>query len=67
LLITGTRDAAMSAVIRSQTLLSQAGVSTELQVWEGMWHSFFSDPEMPESRAAYETIVKFFDKHLTRG
>jgi len=67
LLITGTRDAAMSAVIRSQTLLSQAGVTTELQVWEGMWHSFFSDPEMPESRAAYATIVKFFDKHLTRG
>jgi len=57
----------MSAVIRSQTLLSQAGVTTELQVWEGMWHSFFSDPEMPESRAAYATIVKFFDKHLTRG
>jgi acetyl esterase/lipase len=67
LLITGTRDAAMSAVIRSQTLLSQAGVTTQLQVWEGMWHSFFSDPQMPESRAAYETIVKFFDAHLTRG
>ncbi len=64
LLITGTRDMAMSSVIRSQTLLSQAGVATELHVWEGMWHSFFSDPDMPESRAAYETIVRFFDHHL---
>jgi acetyl esterase/lipase len=64
LLITGTRDMAMSSVIRSQTLLSQAGVATELHVWEGMWHSFFSDPEMPESKAAYEAIVKFFDHHL---
>lgn len=64
LLITGTRDMAMSSVIRSQTLLSQAGVVTELHVWEGMWHSFFSDPEMPESRAAYDTIVTFFDRHL---
>ncbi|AIF47009.1 alpha/beta hydrolase [Dyella japonica] len=64
LLITGTRDMAMSSVIHSENLLSQAGVSTELHVWEGMWHSFFSDPEMPESRAAYETIVRFFDHHL---
>ncbi|ULU27026.1 alpha/beta hydrolase [Dyella terrae] len=64
LLITGTRDMAMSSVIRSQTLLSQAGVATELHVWEGMWHSFFSDPDLPESRAAYETIVRFFDHHL---
>ncbi|MET3651949.1 alpha/beta hydrolase [Dyella japonica] len=67
LLITGTRDMALSAVVRSQNLLSQAGVATELHVWEGMWHSFFSDPEMPESRQAYETIVRFFDQHLTRG
>lgn len=65
LLITGTRDMAMSSVIRSQNLLSQAGVATELHVWEGMWHSFFSDPDMPESRAAYDTIVRFFDQHLS--
>lgn len=64
LLITGTRDMALSAVVRSQNLLSEAGVPTELHVWEGMWHSFFSDPEMPESREAYATIVKFFDRHL---
>lgn len=67
LLITGTRDMALSSVIRSQTLLSQAGAITELHVWEGMWHSFFSDPDMPESKAAYETIVRFFDHHLAHG
>jgi len=66
LLITGTRDMAMSSVIRSQNLLGEAGVPTELHVWEGMWHSFFSDPEMPESKAAYATIVTFFDRHLAR-
>ena len=66
LLITGTRDMAMSSVIRSHALLSQAGAITELHVWEGMWHSFFSDPEMPESKDAYEVIVKFFDHHLAR-
>jgi epsilon-lactone hydrolase len=64
LLITGTRDMTMSSVIQSQALLAQAGVDAELHVWDGMWHSFFSDPEMPESQAAYRTIVAFFDHHL---
>jgi epsilon-lactone hydrolase len=64
LLITGTRDMAMSSVVHSHTLLAQAGVDAELHVWEGMWHSFFSDPELPESRQAYRTIVAFFERHL---
>lgn len=64
LLITGTRDMAMSSVVRSQALLQQAGVEAELHVWEGMWHAFFSDPELPESVDAYRTIVRFFDRHL---
>ncbi|MEI7037782.1 alpha/beta hydrolase [Fulvimonas yonginensis] len=64
LLITGTRDMAMSSVLRSQALLAQAGVEAELHVWEGMWHSFFSDPEPPESQQAYRTIVAFFERHL---
>jgi acetyl esterase/lipase len=66
LLISGTRDMAMSTVIHSQTLLDQAGVDTELRLWEGMWHSFFSDPELPESKDAYRVIWRFFDRHLGR-
>lgn len=66
LLITGSRDFAMSSALQSQRLLSGAGVDTELHVWDGMWHSFFSDPEMPESREAYAVMVKFFDQHLGR-
>ncbi|WP_329741301.1 alpha/beta hydrolase [Dyella sp. A6] len=64
LLITGTRDMTMSSVIYSNELLDQAGVPTELHVWEGMWHAFFVDPELPESQQAYRTIVRFFDRHL---
>lgn len=66
LLITGTRDFTMSSEIRSQRLLTDAGVDAELHVWDGMWHSFFSDPEMPESKEAYAVMVKFFDRHLGR-
>ena len=64
LLITGTRDFAMSTEMQSQRLLSAAGVDAELHVWDGMWHSFFSDPEMPESKEAYAVMVNFFDRHL---
>jgi acetyl esterase/lipase len=46
--------------------LTQAGVTTELHVWEGMWHSFFSDPELPESKAAYAVMARFFDRRLAR-
>ena len=66
LLITGTRDLTMSSEIQSQRLLTDAGVDAELHVWDGMWHSFFSDPEMPESKEAYAVMVNFFDRHLGR-
>jgi acetyl esterase/lipase len=64
LLITGSRDFTLSSVLHSQALLAAAGVDTELHVWDGMWHSFFSDPEMPESREAYAVMVRFFDRRL---
>jgi acetyl esterase/lipase len=66
LLITGSRDQAMSGVLQSHRLLVNAGVDAELHVWDGMWHSFFSDPELPESQEAYRVIAAFFDKKLTR-
>jgi acetyl esterase/lipase len=64
LLISGTRDMALSSVLRTDDLLTQAGVDTELHVWEGMWHSFFSDPELPESKAAYAVMARFFERRL---
>lgn len=64
LLISGTRDFAMSSMLQSDRLLTRAGVETDLRLWDGMWHAFFSDPELPESKEAYEVIAEFFDKHL---
>ena len=66
LLITGSRDMTMSSVLASQQRLDQAGVQTELHVWDGMWHSFFSDPELPESQDAYRVMARFFLTHLSR-
>ena len=64
LLITGSRDFAMSSVVRSHALLVEANVDSELHVYEGMWHAFLIYPELPESQAAYKVIVRFFDRHL---
>ena len=66
LLISGSRDFSMSATLRSNELLTEAGAKTELHVWEGMWHSFFSDPELPESKAMYAVVARFFDRELGR-
>ncbi|HWM66583.1 MAG TPA: alpha/beta hydrolase [Steroidobacteraceae bacterium] len=64
LLVTGTRDFTMSSVVRTHALLVQAGVDAELHVYEGMWHAFLVDPELPESRSAYDLIARFFNRHL---
>lgn len=64
LLISGTRDGALSSVLATQSMLTRAGVEAELHVWDGMWHSFMSDPEPRESREAYAVVARFFQKHL---
>jgi acetyl esterase/lipase len=64
LLITGTRDLALSATVYTHSVLVARGVEAELHVWEGLGHGFFYDTDLPESRAAYQVIVRFFDTHL---
>ena len=66
LLLSGTRDFAMSSVLQSHRLLTRAGAQADLHVWDGMWHAFFSDPELPESQEAYAVTAAFFDRHLGR-
>jgi len=64
LLITSTRDQAMSSVVVTHAQLVRLGVKAELHVWEGLGHAFFFESDLPESREAYEVIAHFFDEHL---
>ena len=64
LLITGTRDFAMSGTLYTNTQLTKLGVTTELHVWDGLFHGFFYNAEVPESRDAFNVMIKFFDRHL---
>ncbi|MGO9802087.1 MAG: alpha/beta hydrolase [Steroidobacteraceae bacterium] len=64
LLIAGSRDFTVSSLFKAQAALANAGVDAELHVWDGMWHAFFFDPDLPESREVYRVVVDFFDRHL---
>ncbi|HXZ60042.1 MAG TPA: alpha/beta hydrolase fold domain-containing protein [Steroidobacteraceae bacterium] len=64
LLIAGSRDFMVSSLYASQAALAEAGVDAELHVWDGMWHAFFFDPDLPESQQVYRVVVSFFARHL---
>ncbi len=67
LLITSTRDGALSsAAITHQRLVAQ-GVEAYLHVYEGLLHYFFADTELPESRHVFRVIANFFDRQLGSG
>jgi epsilon-lactone hydrolase len=67
LLITGTRDSYGSSVIYAHSRLVSAGVYAELHVWEGMWHFFFGDVDLLESKEMYSVTAKFFNTRLGRS
>jgi epsilon-lactone hydrolase len=64
LLISGTRDFALSGTLYTNTQLVKQGVATELHVWDGLFHGFFYNADVPESRDAFNVMIKFFDRNL---
>ena len=65
LVMTATRDQALSAAVDTHRRLLAAGVAAELRVWDGLGHGFYTtDPDLPESREAQRAIVDFFDRRL---
>ena len=67
LVVTGTRDIAMSNALITHTRLLSAGVEADLFVQEGLGHGhFFSFPGTEEAETAHRIIWAFFDRHLSR-
>lgn len=66
LIVTGTRAFELSSAVHTHALLVKQGVEADLHVWEGMFHGFFYNVDVPESRDCYDVVVKFFDRHLGR-
>lgn len=64
LIITGTRGFELSSALYTHEQLVKLGVNVELHVWEGLFHGFFYNADVPESRDAFNVMIKFFDRHL---
>ena len=67
LLVTATRDFAMSGALNTDVRLTKAGVDSELHVWDGLFHGFFYDADVPESKEVFNIMIRFFDRHLGRN
>jgi epsilon-lactone hydrolase len=66
LVVTGTRGFEMSSAVYTHSQLVKAGVDAELHVWEGLFHGFFYNADVPESKDCFNVILKFFDTHLEK-
>lgn len=64
LLINSTRDFTLSGALYTHRQLRNAGVETELHVWDGLQHFFFKDMELPETHEAIRVMAQFFKSRL---
>jgi monoterpene epsilon-lactone hydrolase len=65
ILSTGTRDLLLSNTVRVHRKLREAGVDSQLEVYEGQSHAQYqANDRAPETKEAFGEITAFFDKHL---
>jgi acetyl esterase/lipase len=67
LLLTGGRDALLSATALFHRALRRADVPAELYVFESMPHAHWYNFMLPEAREANDVIVRFFDRTLQKS
>jgi len=60
----GTRERLLSDSVRLAHVARRSGVEVTLDVWEGMWHVWKDDPNIPEAKQAAREIGEFFSRHL---
>ena len=63
-LLSGTRDMCLSETVLLHRKLKHAGAEVDLNIFEGMWHGFNMEPELPETRDAAADLAGFLDRHL---
>lgn len=64
LLISASRDFALSSVIYTHSQLTKLGVPAQLNIWEGVAHAFSHDFRLPQSAELFATLIRFFDERL---
>ncbi len=64
LIVTATRGFELSSAVVTHARLVKAGAQSDLHVWEGMFHGFFYNADVPESKDCFKVIVDFFNSRL---
>lgn len=67
LILSGTRSYDLSNAVYTHLALAKQEVPAELYVWEGMFHGFLYNPDVPESQECFAFIVRFFNKWLGKA
>lgn len=65
-IIGGGRDAIVSDSFRIQRTFRKAGVGVTVDIFEGMWHDFCFNPDLPESQEATQAISQFLNGKLVK-
>ena len=64
LFISSTRDMLLSGTSILDRHFLNAGVKTQLIVFEALPHAFWNNPRMPEAREADRDMANFFNRYL---
>ena len=60
----GAREVFLSDALGVARNARNAGVAVTLDVWDGLWHVFHDQPNLPEAETACAEIARFFQRHL---
>ncbi len=64
LFLTSGRDLLLSNTANLHRAFVNAGVNSQLIVFDGLWHAFWNEWNLPESKEAHHLMADFFDDHL---
>ena len=64
LFLTSGRDLLLSNTVNLHRAFVNSGVNAQLVVFDGLWHAFWNDWSLPESKEAHHMMADFFDQQL---
>jgi acetyl esterase/lipase len=64
LFLTSGRDLLLSNTVNFHRALVNAGVNAQLVVFDGLWHAYWNEWNLPESKEAHHMMADFFNQNL---
>jgi acetyl esterase/lipase len=64
LFLTSGRDLLLSNTVTLHRAFVNAGVNAQLVVFDGLWHAYWNEWNLPESKEAHHMMAGFFNQNL---